>query len=147
MPRGSNRPPSWTEAIGGTEFLAALTGDTGHCPRCGNHPGTSTEPATDGPVAPRVAISLGLAGTIRRVVFGPDSHILDFGDDVDYFHGPLREAVIIRDRFCRDEGCGLPGRDCQIDHVIPRSKGGPTAETNAQCQCGTSNRLKGDRMP
>ncbi len=99
------------------------------------------------PIAPRVAISLGLAGTIRRVVFGPDSHILDFGNDVDYFHGPLREAVIIRDRFCRDEGCGLPGRDCQIDHVIPRSKGGPTAEPNGECKCGTANRLKGDRMP
>ncbi len=233
------QPPKWVlnVMVGYATFwneLAALTGDTGpgHCPCCANHPGTSTEPATDGPdgdpgdpdhddldhddldgindderqqepdtdetvadpddetdrnepaaprplpdwwksidlrpgagladtrfydsmseledttpIAPRVAISLGLAGTIRRVVFGPDSQILDFGDDVDYFHGPLREAVIIRDRFCRDEGCGLPGRDCQIDHVIPRSKGGPTAETNAQCMCGTSNRLKGDRMP
>ena len=99
------------------------------------------------PIVPRVAISLGLAGTIRRVVFGPDSHILDFGQAVDYFHGPLREAVIIRDRFCRDEGCGLPGRDSQIDHVIPRRKGGPTAESNGECKCGTANRLKGDRMP
>lgn len=99
------------------------------------------------PIAPRVAISLGLAGTIRRVVFGPDSHVLDFGQAVDYFHGPLREAVVIRDRFCRDVGCGLPGRDCQIDHVIPRSRGGPTAATNGECKCGTGNRLKGDRMP
>ena len=99
------------------------------------------------PIAARTAISLGLAGTIRRVVFGPDSHVLDFSNDVDYFHGPLREAVILRDRFCRDDGCGLPGRDCQIDHVIPRSKGGPTAEANGECKCGTANRLKGDRMP
>ena len=99
------------------------------------------------PVTARTAISLGLAGTIRRVVFGPDSHIIDFSNDVDYFHGPLREAIVIRDRFCRDEGCGLPGRDSQIDHVIPRSKGGLTAESNGECKCGTANRLKGDRMP
>lgn len=99
------------------------------------------------PVTAHTAISLGLAGTIRRVVFGPDSHVLDFGQAVDYFHGPLREAVVIRDRFCRDVGCGLPGRDCQIDHVIPRSRGGPTAATNGGCKCGTGNRLKGDRMP
>ncbi|MBL8777753.1 MAG: DUF222 domain-containing protein [Acidimicrobiales bacterium] len=99
------------------------------------------------PLAARTAISLGLAGTIRRIVFGPDSQILDFGQAVDYFHGPLREAIIIRDRFCRDDGCGLPGRDCQIDHRVPRSRGGPTAATNGECKCGTANRLKGDRMP
>ena len=99
------------------------------------------------PIAARTAISLGLAGTIRRIVFGADSQILDFGQAVDYFHGPLREAIILRDRFCRDDGCGLPGRDCHIDHVIPRSKGGPTAEANGECKCGSANRLKGDRMP
>jgi len=99
------------------------------------------------PISPRTAITLGLAGTIRRIVFGPDSHILDFGHAVDYFHGPLREAIIIRDRFCRDQGCGLPGRDCQIDHIIPRSKHGPTAEPNGECKCGTGNRMKGNRTP
>ena len=99
------------------------------------------------PIAPSQALSLGLAGTIRRVVFGPDSHILDFGEAKDYFTGPLREAIIIRDRFCKDEGCGVPGRDCHIDHVIPRSRGGPTSERNGQCKCGTANRIKGNRMP
>jgi hypothetical protein len=99
------------------------------------------------PISPRTALSLGLAGKIRRVVFGPDSHILDFGHAVDCFHGPLREAVIIRDRFCRDPGCGLPGRASQIDHIQPRSRGGPTAERNGECKCGTSNRMKGNRTP
>lgn len=94
-----------------------------------------------------MALSLGLAGTIRRIVFGPDSQIIDFSQDVDYFHGPIREAIIIRDRTCRDEGCGLSGRDCHIDHIHPRSKGGPTAVHNGECKCATSNRLKGDRTP
>lgn len=99
------------------------------------------------PITARVALSLGLAGTIRRIVFGPDSQIIDFGKDVDYFHGPIREAIIIRDRTCRDEVCGVPGRDGHIDHIHPRSKGGPTAVTNGECKCATSNRLKGDRTP
>ncbi len=99
------------------------------------------------PIAPSQAFSLGLAGTVRRMIFGPDGHVLDFGEDKDYFTGPLREAIIIRDRFCKDEGCGVPGRDCHIDHIIPKSRGGPTSERNGQCKCGTSNRIKGDRVP
>ena len=99
------------------------------------------------PIAPGQALSLGLAGTIRRMIFAPDGHVLDFGEDKDYFTGPLREAIIIRDRFCKDEGCGVPGRECQIDHVIPKSRGGPTSERNGECKCGTANRIKGSSMP
>lgn len=99
------------------------------------------------PIAPSQALSLGLAGEIRRNVFGPDGHIIDFGRAKPYYEGPLREAIIIRDRYCKDPGCGVPGRDCHIDHVIPRSRGGPTSERNGQCKCGTANRMKGTRMP
>ncbi len=50
---------------------------------------------------------------------------------------PQREAVIIRDRLCRDEGCGLPGRDCQIDHLIPRAKAAPPPpRTATECRSG-----------
>jgi hypothetical protein len=30
---------------------------------------------------------------------------------------------------------------------VPRSKGGPTSLANVRLQCGTGNRLKGDRLP
>ncbi|MCB1017500.1 MAG: DUF222 domain-containing protein [Acidimicrobiales bacterium] len=98
-------------------------------------------------IAPSQALALGLAGLCRRIVFGPDGHILDFGQARDSFTGPLREAIVIRDRFCTDPGCRVPGRHGHIDHVVPRSRGGPTSERNGRCQCSTGNHLKGARPP
>lgn len=98
-------------------------------------------------LAPSQALALGLAGLCRRVVFGPDGHILDFGQARDTFTGPLREAIFIRDRFCTDAGCRVPGRHGHIDHVIPRSRGGPTSERNGRCQCSGGNHLKGALPP
>ena len=98
-------------------------------------------------LAPSQALALGLAGLCRRIVFGPDGHILDFGQARDTFTGPLREAITIRDRFCTDPGCRVPGRHCHIDHVIPRSRGGPTSERNGRCACSGGNHLKGALPP
>ncbi len=108
---------------------------------------TMCELEDETPIAPSQALSLGLAAMWRRVIFGPGSHILDFGQERDYFTGPLREAIIIRDRWCKDPGCRVPGRHCHIDHVVPRSRGGPTSEANGRCQCSTGNRLKGAMPP
>lgn len=99
------------------------------------------------PLAPSQALGLGIAGEIRRMVFGPDGEVLDFGTTRPYPTGALREAVRLRDRECRDPGCTVPGHHCQIDHVIPRSRGGPTSITNLRCQCGGGNRLKGTGPP
>lgn len=98
-------------------------------------------------IAPSQALGLGIAGEIRRMVFGPDGEVLDFGTTRPYATGALREAVRLRDRTCRDPGCVVPGRHCQIDHVIPRSAGGSTAITNLRCECGGGNRLKGTGPP
>lgn len=99
------------------------------------------------PIAPSQALGLGIAGELRRTAFGPDGEILDFGTSRRYPSGPLREAVIIRDRECRDPGCAIPGRHCQIDHIIPRSRGGRTAIDNLRCQCASGNRLRGTGPP
>lgn len=110
-------------------------------------PDTLCELEDHTPIAPSQALGLGIAGELRRIAFGPDGEVLDFGTTRPYPTGALREAVIIRDRVCRDPGCAVPGRHCQIDHVIPRSRGGPTAISNLRCQCGTGNRLKGTGPP
>ncbi|HMQ25857.1 MAG TPA: DEAD/DEAH box helicase, partial [Acidimicrobiales bacterium] len=98
-------------------------------------------------IAPSQALALGLAGLCRRIIFGPDGHILDFGQARDTFTGPLREAIFIRDRFCTDAGCRVPGRHGHIDHIVPRSRGGPTSERNGRCQCSGGNHLKGALPP
>ena len=99
------------------------------------------------PIAPSQALGLGIAGDLRRTVFGPDGGLLDFGTTRSYATAARLEAVFIRDRECRDPGCAVPGRHCQIDHVIPRSRGGPTAIGNLRCQCASGNRLKGTGPP
>lgn len=58
-----------------------------------------------------------------------------------------------RELFHRDGGlclyCGnkLSFREMQIEHVLPRSKGGPHAWTNVVSACEPCNRHKDDRNP
>jgi len=37
-------------------------------------------------------------------------------------------------------------KDLEIDHKVPRSKGGPDDDGNLQLLCGNCNRRKGDRL-
>lgn len=57
----------------------------------------------------------------------------------------LRWTVLERDGYkCR--ACGAT--NClEIDHIVPRSKGGPTIESNLQVLCADCNRGKGTSMP
>jgi hypothetical protein len=57
----------------------------------------------------------------------------------------LRYAILERDGFaCRS--CGAT--NClEIDHIIPRSKGGLTVESNLQVLCADCNRGKGAKLP
>ncbi len=47
----------------------------------------------------------------------------------------LRKAVIQRDQHCVFPGCAQPPSICQVHHLIPRSKGGPTALGNLRLTC------------
>ena len=47
----------------------------------------------------------------------------------------LRKAVIQRDKKCRFPGCQHPPSVCQIHHLIPWAKGGPTTLGNLALFC------------
>lgn len=47
----------------------------------------------------------------------------------------LRRAVRIRDRHCVFDGCDRPWRWCDLHHLIPRSRGGPTTAGNLAVVC------------
>ena len=96
------------------------------------------------PISARQIVGLALEGHVRRVVFDNDGQVLDFGAKKRFFTGALREAVEVRDRVCQHPGCGLPAVWCEVDHVDPFSKGGPTSIKNAQLLCGFHNRRKRD---
>src|SRR5690349_24741518 len=57
-----------------------------------------------------------------------------------------RRAVFARDRWTC-QYCGEERGTLTVDHVIPRSKGGPSTWDNIVTCCAPCNRRKGDRLP
>ena len=115
-------------------------------------PGTSsgTSPLTPGGLARlqdtllRYAVSLlsgptGLAAYLRTQLTGgffpAPSLPLDLGQPTEQVPPHLRRAVTKRDRHCSFPGCTAPPVRCQVHHVIPRSKGGPTRLDNLTLLC------------
>jgi hypothetical protein len=78
---------------------------------------------------------------IERVVFDGPSRVLDLGES-RLFTGALRRAIELRDRHCTAPGCHIPGHRCEADHVVPRSRGGPTTQGNGRLACGGDHRLR-----
>ena len=83
---------------------------------------------------------------IERAVFGPDDRV-EVSEQARLFTGATRRAVQLRDRFCDDKTCDIPADECQVDHIIPYSQGGPTTQTNGRVGCAYHNRLWFTRGP
>ena len=43
--------------------------------------------------------------------------------------------MIARDRHCAAPGCDQPPAACDVHHIIPRARGGPTSLTNLILAC------------
>jgi Domain of unknown function (DUF222) len=57
------------------------------------------------------------------------------------FTGAVRRAIEARDRHCQHPaGCDVPADLCDVDHIIPVSAGGATAQHNGRLECPTHNR-------
>jgi 5-methylcytosine-specific restriction endonuclease McrA len=56
-----------------------------------------------------------------------------------------KSNVLKRDRyFC--QYCGNKTNDLTVDHIVPRSKGGPSSWENLVCACFECNNKKGDNL-
>jgi Domain of unknown function (DUF222)/HNH endonuclease len=82
----------------------------------------------------------GLAAFLRTGVLAAEfpaavSLPLDVGAATSTIPAHLRRAVIRRDRRCAFAGCRQQPAGCQVHHIIPRSRGGPTALTNLLLLC------------
>jgi hypothetical protein len=76
---------------------------------------------------------------VERVVFAGPKRVTNVGQRRRLFSGATRRAVEVRDRECYSEFCD-PAEECEIDHVVPFSKGGLTVDTNGRPACGYHNR-------
>jgi hypothetical protein len=65
------------------------------------------------------------ANLIPAVLSGP-SQVLDLGRERRLITGPLRRALVLRDRGCAFPGCDRPPRWCDAHHITHWANGGPT---------------------
>jgi hypothetical protein len=99
-------------------------------------------------IAPGLLVPLLGEAEIQRIVYaGRSRSITELGERTRFFSGPLREAILLRDRRCVDAGCNTPADNCEVDHDVPVSKGGLTNQYNGKARCPHSNRHKSDRLP
>ncbi|MEJ3749283.1 DUF222 domain-containing protein [Actinomycetes bacterium KLBMP 9797] len=74
-------------------------------------------------------------------VLGGQSQVLDAGRSRRLFDGPLRRAIIIRDRGCAFPSCDRPAKWCDCHHIIHWTDGGSTSLDNGVLLCRFHHRL------
>ncbi len=123
------RPPAGPVVIHLIAEQATLDG-------AGATPGS--EIAADGLISPELIAEL--AGTAKLV---PLVHPGDAPPEPRYTPSKaLADFVRCRDLTCRWPGCDRPAWDCDVDHTIPYSEGGPTHAANLKCYCRTHHLVK-----
>jgi hypothetical protein len=73
--------------------------------------------------------------SVSRIVFGPQSEILDVGRKTRIIPAGLRRAAIARDRHCTTNGCGRPAEWCDVHHKTHWADGGETILDNLTLLC------------
>jgi Domain of unknown function (DUF222) len=95
--------------------------------------------------------------SVSRIVFGPDSEIIDVGRRTRIIPAALRRALIARDGHCTWRGCETDSRWCDAHHIRHWADGGETCLSNLRLLCRYHHMLihriedrspphRGDRM-
>jgi hypothetical protein len=77
---------------------------------------------------------------VSTVLLNPHSHPLDLGRSQRLFSGPLRRALILRDRGCAFPGCTRPPAWSQGHHIRHWAEGGATSLDNGVLLCRAHHR-------
>ncbi|AEG42889.1 HNH endonuclease signature motif containing protein [Isoptericola variabilis] len=89
-----------------------------------------------GPIPPSLLRRLACDAEVTRIVFGPDSQVLDVGRSRRTVTGQLRRAVVARDGHCTWPGCEEPPNRCEVHHAVTHwADGGSTSVHNAALLC------------
>ena len=75
------------------------------------------------------------AGVIQRVVQDRNGKITKIGIPDRAFNAHQRRAITARDGGCVIPGCTVPSTWCEIHHVLPHARGGPTHTDNGVLLC------------
>lgn len=89
-----------------------------------------------GPVPRQVLETIAADCAVTRVVFGPDSEVLDVGRSQRTFTSARRKAVVARDQGCVWPSCSAPVQISEIHHARRHwVDGGATSTDNAALLC------------
>jgi hypothetical protein len=91
-------------------------------------------------ITPSLALLLAVSGQIRRVVLNAPS--LEMSSKQRLFTGNLREGILMKHRWCEQAGCEALSHRCEVDHVVPASRGGATSDQNGRPRCSPCHRHK-----
>jgi hypothetical protein len=93
------------------------------------------------PISPAAARRLACDAAVLPAVLGGASQPLELGRTRRLFTGPIRRALVLRDRGCAFPGCDRPPGWCEAHHIHHWADGGPTTLANGVLLCGTHHRL------
>ncbi|MEW2426601.1 DUF222 domain-containing protein [Micromonospora sp. NPDC047644] len=91
-------------------------------------------------LTPEAVRRLACDATILPAVLNGAGQVLDVGRQRRLITGPLRRALVLRDRGCAFPGCDRPPRWCDAHHIHHWADGGPTNLANAVLLCGHHHR-------
>lgn len=73
--------------------------------------------------------------SLARIVFDPESEIIDIGRKTRVISPALRRAVVARDRHCVYSGCDRDATWCDLHHIVHWADGGETVLANLCLLC------------
>ncbi|WP_433131903.1 DUF222 domain-containing protein [Micromonospora sp. CA-240977] len=91
-------------------------------------------------LTPETVRRLACDAAILPAVLGGAGQTLDVGRQRRLITGPLRRALVLRDRGCAFPGCDRPPRWCDAHHILHWADGGDTSLANAVLLCGHHHR-------
>ncbi|MFB6610667.1 DUF222 domain-containing protein [Agromyces sp. NPDC056379] len=87
------------------------------------------------PISIRAVRHMMCTGGIQTVVSDDAGPIIRLGSPERCFTAHQRRAITLRDGGCLIPGCTVPAAWCEIHHVTPDSRGGPTHTDNGVLLC------------
>jgi hypothetical protein len=100
---------------------------------------------TDEPISAAEARRLACGGGVVPAVLGGASQPLDLGRSKRLFSETQRIALGLRHSACAADGCDRPFAWCELHHLDPWSRGGPSDLANAVPLCGFHHRRMHDK--
>jgi len=79
-----------------------------------------------GHLSPATARRLACDAGILPAILGSRGQVLDLGRQRRLFTGPIRRALVLRDRGCAFPSCDRPARWCDGHHIRHWADGGTT---------------------